>query len=539
MVKKLPILNNVKHNGITISEASKKVGVSEATVRNWIKTKYLVLLSDGLICKDSFNYFMNNIVGTEKLNSRANKSRKDGHNHSDLSDKFLEKLNDGNVNLESLGKEYENLLSDSYKNKEGVYYTPQKIVKDLLKDFISIDKSNLTFCDPSCGSGNFIIEALNIGFKPENVYGFDIDPIAVEIAKKRIEEKTGYKTENIINADFLDYSSSLNSKKYDFIFTNPPWGKKIDKDKKDFYGRIFKAEKCLDTSSLFFFASIKNLNPYGIIGFLLPEAFFNISIFENARKKSLSMQILRLVDYGRVFKKLVTKAQAIVLKNDKSNEYFISCDYDNNKYLRTDVSFLKMPKSIFNFYCSDRESKLIDKIFSFPFITLKNNAKWGMGIVTGNNSKYFVNSISKDYTAVYRGSDITKNGLKETSLFIPKDLSLYQQASPKELYEAKEKIIYKFISSGLCFYNDAKQSYVLNSANMIILNDDFPITPEQLTSLLNSDIMNWIFKKIFNTHKILRSDLETLPIFYEYFKNNSRFDEETYLEYLEIKKNQN
>src|SRR5258706_492951 len=80
-------------------------------------------------------------------------------------------------------------LSDSYRNKEGIYYTPVDIVNDLLT-FKKDELENKTFCDPCCGSGNFLVRALELGINPENIFGFDIDPIAVEIAKKRIHEKS-------------------------------------------------------------------------------------------------------------------------------------------------------------------------------------------------------------------------------------------------------------------------------------------------------------------------------------------------------------
>ena len=177
----------------SIEESAKILGVSGATVRNWIKTGYLKVASKGQVSKDSVENFKKNISGIEKLNQRANKSKKDTHDHEHVVAEFLRKTKFEIEALESLGDHYENSLSDSYRNKEGIYYTPNDIVNDLLS---LKDKpiGNQTFCDPCCGSGNFLIRALEIGFKPENIFGFDVDPVAVEIAKRRIYEKTGYKT---------------------------------------------------------------------------------------------------------------------------------------------------------------------------------------------------------------------------------------------------------------------------------------------------------------------------------------------------------
>ncbi len=64
------------------------------------------------------------------------------------------------------------------------------------------------------------------------------------------------------------------------------------------------------------------------------------------------------------------------------------------------------------------------------------------------------------------------------------------------MYQAKEKLIYKFISSDLCFFCDTQQRYILNSANLLIPMN-MGITAEQLTNLLNSEIINWLFKKCY------------------------------------------
>mgnify|MGYP003315719238 CR=1 FL=1 len=47
---------------------------------------------------------------------------------------------------------------------------------------------------------------------------------------------------------------------------------------------MYNTGNSTDTSALFYFASLRVLKENGKIGFLLPDAFFNISSFENARK---------------------------------------------------------------------------------------------------------------------------------------------------------------------------------------------------------------------------------------------------------------
>lgn len=70
---------------------------------------------------------------------------------------------------------------------------------------------------------------------------------------------------------------------------------------------------------------------------------------------------------------------------------------------------------------------------------------------------------------------------------------------------------------------------------MLILHPDFPLNSNQLASLLNSEIMNFLFAKVFNTHKVLRGDLELLPIFTSCFEGDE-FDEQRFLNQYNIEK---
>ena len=66
---------------VTIEQSASRLGVSTATIRNWIKTKYLEQAGKGRITQDSLEQFQSEVLAKEKLIQRANKSLKDAHNH--------------------------------------------------------------------------------------------------------------------------------------------------------------------------------------------------------------------------------------------------------------------------------------------------------------------------------------------------------------------------------------------------------------------------------------------------------------------------
>jgi site-specific DNA-methyltransferase (adenine-specific) len=131
-----------------------------------------------------------------------------------------------------------------------------------------------------------------------------------------------------------------------------------------------------------------------------------------------------------------------------------------------------------------------------------------LGIVTGNNATRCKRSRRGGLKAVYRGKDILPGRLSPAKLYInPKDFPRYQQMASMEMLHAPVKLIYRFISSDLVFYCDTRQRYILNSANMLVLDDTFPLSANQLTGLMNSPLTNWLFRQLFHTHKVLRGDL--------------------------------
>lgn len=523
---------------IPISDAAKLIGVSQATIRNWIKAGHINQTTKGQISIASIDAFKSQNIGATKLTARANKTAKDTHDHKFLSEKLELLLHSKNFDQNQISQQYEESLSESFRNIEGIYYTPPTIVNSLL-NFANFDPSEATFCDPCCGSGNFLVRALELGFKVENIYGFDTDPNAVAISRRRILALTGKESQNIKNQDFFSESIQSPDKKFDFIFTNPPWGKKIDKDEKERLGRIFSVGKTLDTSALFFFACLTKLKEGGDLGLLLPDSFFNIASFEEPRARALEFEIKRLIDYEKPFKGLVTKAVGITLKKSRqSNKALISCETSSGTHLRSSLSFEKNPKRIFNFQISPIAEEVIDHIYAKPHTTLKGCAEWGLGIVTGDNNKYCKSVHEEGLIPVFRGADLNKGAPSLPSLYISSDLSIYQQVAPRRIYEANEKLIYKFISSDLCFFYDSEKRYALNSANILVPDSKIEMSAKQLCDMLNSDLINWLFRSLFMTHKVLRGDLEELPLFPSYFLTHTEFNEKTFLEFLSIEQTQ-
>ena len=496
----------------TIPEIATSFGVCESSVRNWIKTGYLETTPNGDISNQSLVKFRDEIVGKEKLNKRANKLHAGLHVQIGLEISAIEAISNS-VELEKLSTDYETSLTTAHRNREGIYYTPEDICKSMLVEFLN-PLPETTFCDPCCGSGNFIMEAIKRGIHPENVFGFDTDPMAIAFTKQRILNETGYRTDQIICADFLEEvaKSSKSKNLYDIIATNPPWGRKIQKKIRLEFGDLLNAGSNVNSISLFIFAMLKVLKDDGYLALLLPDTFFKIATFQELRHTLLNFELISATNYGKRFEGIISKAQSFTMKKTKKKTEHIKCIVNHRAHDRLQNTFIMNPLQIINFECNSKDSEVIARIFEKPNITLSGNARWGLGIVTGNNKKYCTDKYDENLIPVLRGKDIHKGYIDKPKAFIPCDFTQYQQVTSPKIFEAKSKIMYRFISNDLVFYHDLNQAYCLNSVNMIVVDNNFQISSENLVKFFNSNLINWVYKKLFNTHKVLRSDLEKFPL---------------------------
>jgi SAM-dependent methyltransferase len=95
-------------------------------------------------------------------------------------------------------------LTRSQRRAGGVYYTPDPLVKFLVQQTLSASASTEypRILDPACGAGFFLVEALRFLLRQrsdaapacilrEQIFGVDIDPVAVEMTRKTLQREVG------------------------------------------------------------------------------------------------------------------------------------------------------------------------------------------------------------------------------------------------------------------------------------------------------------------------------------------------------------
>jgi type I restriction enzyme M protein len=164
---------------------------------------------------------------------------------------YLEGVNLSDTDLDSKGRAFETFMGSFFRGDFGQYFTPRVIVKFIV-DVLPITNDSLVL-DTSCGSGGFLLHALdkvrkdaNQYFKPgtdkhyaywhdfamSNLYGIEINEQIARTAKMNmIIHDDGHTnvvaSDGLLPADELREKSKNQGFKYnsfDFIITNPPFG---------------------------------------------------------------------------------------------------------------------------------------------------------------------------------------------------------------------------------------------------------------------------------------------------------------------------
>ena len=71
------------------------------------------------------------------------------------------------------------------RQKLGQFYTPPELSIRMAEKFESISKDD-TIIDPTCGAGGLLVVLIIAGADPKKVFGIELDPNILPIAKKRL-----------------------------------------------------------------------------------------------------------------------------------------------------------------------------------------------------------------------------------------------------------------------------------------------------------------------------------------------------------------
>ena len=176
----------------------------------------------------------------------------------------LEAINLSKTDLDVKGVAFEQFMDGFFKGDFGQYFTPRPIIKFIVK--MMKPEHDWKVLDPSCGSGGFLLEALDYvrdeakrrypdktdrydieacfkhwhNFAEKYLFGIEINDEIARVAKMNMIVHDDGHT-NVISHDALENIEKMKERnpgfdkdEFDLILTNPPFGSIVNKSEKPY-----------------------------------------------------------------------------------------------------------------------------------------------------------------------------------------------------------------------------------------------------------------------------------------------------------------
>ncbi len=242
------------------------------------------------------------------------------------------------------GKIYEELIKNTLdKGENQQFFTPRNITQFIVE--LVNPQINEKICDPACGSGGFLISALEhvknnnplvdvLKFSENNLLGVEIDSRMVWIAQMNVILHGGcYKSiQYLKGGGSLSQTSEaiekLPSKSIDIIITNPPFGSDYESISDLNKFELGRGKKSRRRGVLFLEKCLNLLKPGGKLAIVLEESILNNSSNDDVRRHLFgNAQIEAIISLPEsAFMPYATVKTSIIIASKKMNEEKIDSD---------------------------------------------------------------------------------------------------------------------------------------------------------------------------------------------------------------------
>lgn len=405
----------------------------------------------------------------------------------------------------------------------------------------------------------FLFEEIDILILENNLFGVDINEEAIEIAKLSLWLKTakrGRKLTNLnsnikvgnsliddkeIDSKAFDWREEFkevfNNGGFDVVIGNPPYGanfSKLHKDNlKETYKEIYKGK--YDSYHFFTQKGLQLLNKNGFLGYIIPDTWTILQQTEKLRKFILDYSIYSIEKYNyNIFEDANVDTVTIIIQNKTIENNEIKVNIVDKDLIKRELKllqnqFLKNDGYVFNYLINNTSLTLLNKIKE-DSLKIKDFCEWSQGLIPYDKyvgmsketikNRIYHSSFQKDetYKKELAGKDISKYNLKwNGTQWISYGTWL---ASPrKQKFFTEPRILIQRIRNPklkiriVATYTE--EEYYNNPAlsNFILLKNS-NISLKYILVILNSKMINWLYRNSFTDVNIKPTDLELLPIKY-------------------------
>ena len=457
-----------------------------------------------------------------------------------------------------LGNMYTMLLPNSYRANNGIYYTPPMLAERLL-DLLAAegaDWAKANILDPACGGGAFLVTVANrmlgdyrikelpaetkLSHLEQHLAGIEIDKFAGWLTQVLLDiivypeaVAAGRRIKAVIKAkDTIKYALG-EERKFDVVVGNPPYGRvTLDEDTRKAYERSLYGHANL--YGLFIDASLRLKKPEGLVGFVTPTSFLGGKYFSKLRdflsqtapplaidfvavRAGVFDQVLQetcLVTFGQNAEKSVTTSKISIESNTYNIERIGSFKVKNG----TDPWIIAREPA---------EAYIVNRVTNIKTTLNDYGYKVSTGQLVWNRLKGQISELPKDGSKpIIWAEAITADGRftfdyqyrnklqyimvndKQDFLICNKSAVLVQRTTAKE---QNRRLLACVLPQA--FIDEWNGVVVENHVNIVHSVTDCPsISPEALSLILNSQIVDRVFRCLSGSVAVSATELHALPL---------------------------
>lgn len=496
--------------------------------------------------------------------------------------------------------------ANTKRKKDGVFYTPKYITKYMVDNtigklceanrpaipeagvnpalpkkqkeaFLNALKTyrnwllELTICDPACGSGAFLNQALDFlinehryidelqaklfgdalvlndvskSILEKNLYGVDLNEESVEIAKLSLWLRTAQPNRKLNDLNnnikcgnsLIDDVAVAGDKAFnwqeafptvfekggfDVIIGNPPYVNIVNiqnKSEREYYQKYYKTVKNKsDLYSIFIERGYDIVKSNGLLSFIFPNSWLGTESFSKFRQFLIdftSIKELIKLPNDVFVDAVVTPIILSFEKKVSENNTIVLKEFINNEFLIIGhtLDYFKIKKSDTLTFSFNPEVKV-----NIETVKLGNIAQFSLGIKTSDDQRFIFNEkIDNDCFPILRGRNISKYYYSKPTEWIwykPELITEKPGGRPRILQNfLNEKIYIQDISKSIdaCFCNEPILS---NDTLNLIYKTENGFKLKTILVLLNSKFINKWFQAEFQEGLHIKiNQLQQIPI---------------------------
>ena len=369
------------------------------------------------------------------------------------------------VNFSFLLRTFELMIDPKFRKLNGAFYTPKFVVEYINKRVLMRPDEGIRVCDPACGSGAFLIDAVkrisDYTKRPiaeviqRNIYGVDIDPRSVKRTKLLLSLLAIINGQDKKKFDFhikvgdslafnwrKEFREVFRGRGFDCVIGNPPYVRiqNLEEDVRERIQREWETASFgnIDLFIPFFELGINLLSPEGILGYITPNTYFHSKAGKKLREFLLKNTLIeKIIDFNhlQIFEDVTTYTCISILTKTRKDffKYALVKSWEDLKKLDS-LKFKPIKYALLDsnrwLLLEEFEYKLVKRIETIG-IPLRKLARISVGIATLADDVYIIENpeeVGGYYIKIYNGKqykiekEITKEIIKANTLKNEKDV---------------------------------------------------------------------------------------------------------------------